>query len=103
MPGLNREIVEHWLSIKSCFRAFKQRPRSFRPNLLHRIKDKIHRLLEGNFIRTYRYTEWVSNIVSMEKESGKLRVCIDFHNLNRATPKDEYPMPIADMLINNVS
>jgi hypothetical protein len=38
-----------------------------------------------------------------KKESGKLRVCIDFHNLNRATPKDEYPMPIADILINNTS
>jgi hypothetical protein len=38
-----------------------------------------------------------------KKESGKLKVCIDFHNLNRATPKDEYPMPIADTLINNAS
>jgi hypothetical protein len=38
-----------------------------------------------------------------KKEPGKLRVCIDFHNLNRATPKDEYPMPIADTLINNAS
>jgi hypothetical protein len=38
-----------------------------------------------------------------KKESCKLRVCIDFRNLNRATPKDEYPMPIADMLINNAS
>jgi hypothetical protein len=33
----------------------------------------------------------------------KLRVCIDFHNLNRATTKDEYPMPIADILVNNAS
>jgi hypothetical protein len=41
--------------------------------------------------------------VPVEKESGKLRVCIDFCNLNRATPKDEYPMPIADTLINNAS
>jgi hypothetical protein len=41
--------------------------------------------------------------VSVEKkESGKLRVCIDFRNLNRATPKDEYPMTIAITLINNV-
>jgi hypothetical protein len=44
------------------------------------------------------------NIVPMEKkESGKLRVCIDFCNLNRATPKDEYHRPIADTLINNAS
>jgi hypothetical protein len=40
----------------------------------------------------------------MEKKgSGKIRVCIDSRNLNRATPKDEYPMPIADMLINDAS
>jgi hypothetical protein len=41
-------------------------------------------------------------IVPVE-ESGKLRLCFDFHNLNRETPKDEYPMPIDDMLINNAS
>jgi hypothetical protein len=38
-----------------------------------------------------------------KKNTGKIWVCIDFRNLNKATPKDEYPMPIADMLINNAS
>jgi hypothetical protein len=38
-----------------------------------------------------------------KKNTGKIQVCIDFHNLNKATPKDEYHMPIADMLINNDS
>jgi hypothetical protein len=38
-----------------------------------------------------------------KKNNGKIQVCIDFHNLNKATPKDEYPMTIADMLINNAS
>jgi hypothetical protein len=48
--------------------------------------------------------EWVSNIVSTEKKNtGKIQVCIDFRNLNKVTPKDEYLMPIADMLINNAS
>jgi hypothetical protein len=36
-----------------------------------------------------------------KKNTSKIWVCIDFCNLNKATPKDEYPMPIADMLINN--
>jgi hypothetical protein len=68
------------------------------------IKDEIHRLLEANFIRPCRFVEWISNIVPVEKkESDKLRVCNDFHNLNRATPKDEYLIPIADVLINNAS
>jgi hypothetical protein len=102
MSGLSREIVEHRLPIKSGFRPFKQKARIFRLDLLPRIKDEIHQLLEANFIRPCRYAEWVSNIVPVE-ESGKLRVCIDFRNLNRATPKDEYPMLIADTLINNAS
>ena len=38
-----------------------------------------------------------------KKESDKLRVCIDFRNLNRTSPKDEYRIPIADILINNAS
>jgi hypothetical protein len=57
MLGLSRELVEHRLPIKSGFRPFKQRPRSFRPDLLPRIKDEIHRLLEANFIRPCRYAE----------------------------------------------
>jgi hypothetical protein len=48
--------------------------------------------------------EWVSNIVPVEKKDiDKIWICISFHNLNKAAPKDEYPMPIADMLINNAS
>jgi hypothetical protein len=78
MPVLSREIVEHRLPIKSGFRPFKQKARTFRPDLLPRIKDEIHRLLEADFIRPCRYAEWVSNIVPVEKESGKLIVCIDF-------------------------
>src|SRR6185436_2522314 len=51
-----------------------------------------------------RYADWISNIVPIEKkDSGKFRVCFDFRDLNKATPKDEYLMPIADMLINEVS
>jgi hypothetical protein len=69
-----------------------------------RIKEEINQLLKANFIRPCRYAEWISNIVPMEKKgSSKIIICTDFRNLNRATPKDEYHMPIADMLINDAS
>jgi hypothetical protein len=73
--------------------------------LLHScIKEEIDRLLKAKFIQPCRYAEWVSNIVSVEKKNtDKIWVCVDFRNLNRAMPKDEYPMPIAESLINRAS
>jgi hypothetical protein len=58
------------------------------------------RLIEENFIRTCRYAEWISNIVPVYKKNGKMRVCIDFRDLNRATPMDGYPMPVANLLVD---
>jgi hypothetical protein len=68
------------------------------------FKEEVERLLDAGFIQPCRYAEWVSNIIPMKKKNtGKIWVCINFCNLNKATPKDEYLMPIADMLINNAS
>ncbi|XP_020229218.1 uncharacterized protein LOC109810221 [Cajanus cajan] len=78
----------------------KQSPRRFSPEVIERIKEEIERLLKAKFIRTSRYAEWISNIVPVIKKNGKLRVCIDFRDLNTATPKDEYPMPIAETMID---
>ena len=76
----------------------------FNPIMYDRIKKEINYLLNAGFIRSCCYAEWISNIVPVEKkDSGKIRVCIDFRDLNKATSKDEYPMPIADMLINETS
>jgi hypothetical protein len=57
-------------------------------------------MLEAGFIRACRYAEWISSVVPMQKKDGRWRVCVDFRDLNRATPKDEYPMPVAEILIN---
>ena len=68
-----------------------------------KLKEEIERLLQAGFIRPARYVKWLSNIVPILKKNRKLRVCIDFRNLNTATPKDEYPMPIADVLVDGVA
>jgi hypothetical protein len=68
------------------------------------VNEEINRLLDAKFIKPCRYANWISNIVRVEKKgTKKLRVCIDFRDLNKATPKDEYPMPIADFLVNVAS
>ena len=103
MPGLDRSIVEHRLPIKSGFRPHQQPARRCNPNILPDIKAKITKLIEAKFIRQCRYAEWISNVVPVYKKNGKLRVCIDFRNLNKATPMDGYPMPVADLLVDAVA
>ena len=104
MSDLIRNLVEHRLPIKADFRPYKQPVRRFNPIIYDRIKIEINRLLDAGFIRSCYYADWISNIVPVEKkDSGKIRVCINFRDLNKATPKDEYLMPIADMLINEAS
>ena len=98
MPGLSRDLVEYRLPIIASFRPYKQPARRFNPSIYDRIKEEINRLLDASFIRSCHYADWISNIVPVEKkDSGKIRVYNDFSDLNKANPKDEYPMPLADI------
>jgi hypothetical protein len=104
MPSLSSDLVEHRFPIKPGFKPYKQPRRNFNPDSYDRVKEEINRLLDAKFIRPCRYTDWISNIVPVEKKgTKKLHVCIDFRDLNKATPKDKYPMPIADFLVNSTS
>jgi len=100
MLGLDRSIVEHRLPIKSRFRLHQQPARRCNPNILPDIKAEITKLIESKFIRQCRYAKWISNVVPVYKKNGKLRVCIEFRNINKATPMDGYPMPVADLLVD---
>jgi hypothetical protein len=90
-------IVEHRLPIKPGYRPYKQPPRKIYKD---EVLAEVERLIEANFIRSCRYAEWISNIVPVYKKNRKMRVCIDSRDLNRATPMDGYPMPIADLLVD---
>jgi hypothetical protein len=100
MPGLDRSIVEHRLPLKSGFCPFQQRACQMKADVLIEVKKEVEKMLEAGFIRACRYVEWISSVVPVQKKDGRWRVCVDFRDLNRATPKDEYPMPVAEILIN---
>jgi hypothetical protein len=100
MPGLDRSIVEHRLPLKKGFWPFQQWARQMRTKVLEEVKKEIEKMLEVGFIRLCRYAEWIFSIVPIQKKDGRWWICVDFRDLNRATPKDEYPMPVAETLIN---
>ena len=62
--------------------------------VLEEVKKDVQKMLDAGFIMPCRYAEWISSVVPVQKKDGRWRVCVDFRDLNRATPKDEYPMPV---------
>ena len=100
MPGLDQSIVDIGCQLNLDISRLNKLQGDSIQNMLDDIKKETERLLEAKFIRPCRYAEWISNVVPVYKKNGKLRVCIDFRDLNKATPMDGYPMPIADMLVD---
>ena len=68
---------------------------------LHDVVNKeVDKLISAEFIREIQYPVWITNIVVVLKKNEKIRVCIDFTNLNRACPKDSFPLPRIEKLID---
>ena len=63
--------------------------------------DEVNKLLTANFIREVHYPEWLANVVMVKKANGKWRMCVDFTDLNQACPKDSFPLPKIDQLMDS--
>ncbi|KAI5338469.1 hypothetical protein L3X38_017740 [Prunus dulcis] len=104
MPGLDRQLVEHKLPIKDGYLPVKQDRRRMFMDTELKVKEEIERLLKAGFIRPAIYADWLANIVPvLKRKTGAVRICVDYRNRNEASPKDEYPMPMADMLIDGAA
>jgi hypothetical protein len=77
--------------------------RTFHPEVEAQITQEVKRLLSTSFIKPIQHPRWLSNIVSMKKKNGQIQCCMDFRNLNKACPKDEFPLPNMDLLIDSAA
>ena len=80
--------MEYRLPIKLELHPFQQPPKRTFKEVVLKVKEEIEKLLKAKFIRPSRYVQWLANIVPVIKKNGKLRVCVDFRDLNIANPKD---------------
>ncbi|XP_012435397.1 uncharacterized protein LOC105762021 [Gossypium raimondii] len=62
--------------------------------------QEVDKLFSTSFIREVVYPDWVSNVVMVKKVNEKWRICIDFTNLNNACPKENFPLPSIDCLVD---
>jgi hypothetical protein len=65
------------------------------------IEKQVKDLLDVGFIREIRYADWLSNVVMVKKANGKWRMCTYYTDLNKACPKDPFPLPCIDKLVDN--
>jgi hypothetical protein len=98
--GVNRDVIEHSLNVDPSFRPRKQKLRKMSHNKAEGARNEVKRLLSAGVIRVVKYPEWLANTIMVKKANGKWRMCIDFNNLNKACPKDEFPLPRIDSLVH---
>ncbi|GAU36139.1 hypothetical protein TSUD_316680 [Trifolium subterraneum] len=103
MPGIDPEVACHQLTIDPRASDVVQRRRKHSPEKAEAARKAVKDLLEANFIAEAQYTTWLSNVVLVKKSNGKWRMCVDYTDLNRACPKDAYPLPNIDKLVDNSS
>ncbi|PKI64325.1 hypothetical protein CRG98_015290, partial [Punica granatum] len=104
MPGLDPSIVKHFFPLDmEKFPPKRQQLRRQRAGLLLRIKEEVVKQINAGFLEVCNYSEWVANIVPVEKKDGRVRVCVDYRDLNKASPKGKFPLPHIDVLVDNTA
>jgi hypothetical protein len=103
MPGIDPAKICHKLNVNPSIRPIKQKRRVFAPDRNQTISDEVEKLLTAGFIREVFYPDWLANVVMVKKANGKWRMCVDFTDLNKACPKDSFPLPRIDQLVDSTA
>ncbi|XP_072059698.1 uncharacterized protein [Arachis hypogaea] len=101
MPGIDPSVITHKLAVNPAARPISQKKRNLGTEKRLASMAEAKKLIDANFIREIRFTTWLANVVMVRKNNGKWRMCVDFTDLNKACPKDAYPLPSIDTLVDN--
>ena len=99
-PGVNPNFIYHHLNVNPSVTPKKQPPRRSSKDHSNAVKGDIIKLKQAKAIKEVFYPEWLANTVVVKKKSGKGRVCVDFTDLNKVYPKNPFPMPRINQLVD---
>ncbi|XP_074356707.1 uncharacterized protein LOC141696466 [Apium graveolens] len=100
MVGIDPEIMCHRLNIDPKHKGVRQKRRAVSGERAIALAEEVERLLDVGLIRESFYPEWLANPVLVKKPNGKWRTCVDFTDLYKACPKDNFPLPRIDQLVD---
>ena len=102
MGGIDLVVITHRLNVNPSFKPIKKKRRSFALEIQKAINEEVCKLLQANAIKEVEYPEWLANVALVKKANGKWRLCIDFTDINRACPKDSFPLPRIDLIVDAI-
>ena len=103
MLGVPRELAKHRLRVDSKAKPVKEHLRRSAVQKRKVIGEEVARLLAAEFIREIYHSEWLANVIMVPKKDKSLRMCIDFKHINRACPKDHFPLPRIDQIVDSTA
>jgi hypothetical protein len=103
MLGVPRELTEHRLCVDPKMKPVKEHLCHSSEEKCKAIGEEITRLLAAEFIQEIYHSEWFANVVMVPKKNNSLRMCIDFKHINRACPKDHFPLPRIDQIVDSTT
>jgi len=98
--GVDLSFICHHLNVNPSVVLKKQQPQRLSKDHSNAVKDEATKLKQARAIKEVFYPKWLANTVVVKKKSGKWQVCVDFIDLNKACPKDPFPMPRIDQLVD---
>ncbi|KAD6796232.1 hypothetical protein E3N88_07128 [Mikania micrantha] len=100
MTGISSDVITHKLGIDRNIKPVHQKRRKFAPERNLIIEEEVEKLLKTKMIREVKFPKWLANVVVVQKKNGKWRVCVDYTDLNKACPKDPFPLPHIDFMVD---
>ena len=97
---MDPDFICHHLNVNLLKTPKKQLPCRSSKEHAEAVRQELTKLKQAGAIKEVFYLEWLANTVVVKKKSGKWQVCVDFTDLNKACPKDPFPMPKIDQLVD---
>ncbi|XP_071740814.1 uncharacterized protein [Rutidosis leptorrhynchoides] len=102
MTGIPHHIAEHKLNVNPALKLVVQKRRVMAPDRTKWLCEEVTKLVAAGILREVQYQSWIVNPVLVKKPVGSWRMCIDFKDLNKACPKDNYPLPEIDLKVESL-
>ncbi|XP_056688783.1 uncharacterized protein [Spinacia oleracea] len=103
MPGINPAVAVHKLNVDSTVKPVRQKKRNHGEARNLAAAAEVKKLMDADFIRPCQYPDWVANVVLVPKPNKTWRMCVDYTDLNKACPKDSFPLPKIDRLVDSTA